>query len=259
MRKTGISALSATIPYIIFSSLFRVGLLLAILVLAYGWYIVRRDLPGVQLIPGALAAVCYAAFDGASKYVFTGWMEVIGGLLGIAVLGGYLRCVQGAVRSSSEFIVAHMLIIQKSGIAPKTTPVYQKYLMLRRSFKIIAAFCVLLLLSLIAGIALKTYVWPPMCAAGIAEFIVCAALAWMMSLRRERNKNYYLLEEDADGDVQEVARNELENIDPELADLERGGRVYEDGMALPRPPRIRAPPQHVSELTITQPLSQPAL
>jgi hypothetical protein len=132
-----------------------------------------------------------------------------------------------------------MIVIRKSGIAPMTTPVYRKYVAMQQSLKIIVIFCVLLLLSLMLSIFLQNFVWPPMCVEGIVVVVICAILAWMMSLRKERNKNYYLLDEDGDEEVMELTSHEVENVNPESEEMTRGGTTWEDGMTLPRPPRIR--------------------
>jgi hypothetical protein len=236
------------VPFIVINSLYVAALLVAILLLAYGWYIVRTDLPWKELVPGVLAAIVYVVFDIASKYLLTGWVQLAAAVPAIAVLAGYIKCIRRAVNSASSFIVAHMLVIQKSGIAPKTTPVYGKHLMMKRSLKAMVVFCVLLMVSLLGGVFLRSSVWPPMFIEGLVSATICAALAWMMSLKKEKIRNYYLLE-DEDAEVSMFSLHEVENVNPESPELEAGGRPYEDGMALPRAPRIKIPAPEQPEAT----------
>jgi hypothetical protein len=254
LKRSGLSPNSATVPYAIFSSLSRIVLFVTILLVAFGWYIARKDLDPHELVPGILASAVYTGLDVTSRYVGIGWIEVMTVIVGIVVLVGYINCIRRAIRSASSFIVAHMLVIQKSGIAPKTTPVYQKYLAMQKSFKIVVVFCVLLVLSLLGSLIFKRFIWPPMLVESIVNLIICAVLAWMMGLRKKKNRNYYLLEEDEEGEVSEFVLHDIENVNPDSSQLAIGGRTYEEGMQLPRPPRIRgAVPESEIGVSLVEP------
>jgi hypothetical protein len=262
LQKTGISSTQREMPFMIVNAVYRAALLITILLLGSGWYIVRKDLPCEYVVPGGLATIVYVSLGVVSGYLLSGWTRIVVAMIGVGILAAYVRCVSLAMRSSSAYIVAHMLVIQQSGIAPKTTPVYEKYLMMRRALAVIVVFCILFVVSTLLDLLLNNFVWPPMFIESLVSLGITSALAWMMSLRKERRKNYYLLDESEGGDAPEIALQELENMNPESSELSQGGRPYEDGMTLPRAPRIRnsrsqtetapsaaAPEPEVEELT----------
>jgi hypothetical protein len=86
LKETGRSSRATAIPYIIFSSVHRIALLVTIPLLAYGWYIVRIDFPSVQIIPGALVVFAYAGLLTVSEYLVAGWGQVVVALVGVPVL-----------------------------------------------------------------------------------------------------------------------------------------------------------------------------
>jgi hypothetical protein len=142
-------------------------------------------------------------------------------------------------------VVAHLLVIQEAGIAPMTTPVFRKYVWLRRYFFIVTVYCAALVAALVLGLYLSGVLWLPRVLDSAADLYIAVALAWVFHFRRETEETYVnIADDDGDGtnsiiSPAEFSAEYIERIGG--ADgLVAEGRTYEDGMELPRRPKILA-------------------
>jgi hypothetical protein len=224
------------------NSLYRATLFITILLGASGWYIVRKDLPAATVVLGIITVAGYIVCHMFRNYVHGTVLRITVAIVGVVFLAGWIKCVSNAIKSASVYVVAHLLVIQKSGIAPRTTPIYQKFVMLKQYFRFVIVYCILLVFTVFFEIFLAAWLWPPRLMASVVDSYICIAMAWLMSIRKERRRNYIQLDDDEENGenslvASEMVRSEVEKIGAEK-ELSTDGRPYEEGMALPPAPRL---------------------
>jgi hypothetical protein len=111
----------------------------------------------------------------------------VSGILGFGVYG---YCLHRAVHSAANSMIAHLIVIQESGISPMTTPVFWKYPMLRRYFYIVIISCISLIVVVILGLFINTVLWLPRLFDSIVDGYIGIVLAWMAHFRKEKEGDY---------------------------------------------------------------------
>jgi hypothetical protein len=241
-NRNGTGGGALRIVYVTASSLYNICLFTVLFLAARGWYIVRTDIKWKNFFAGVGCIGAYVVAGALVSEVTLGFWALLIIALGIAGLSGYIYLVTHAVRSSSAYVLAHMLVIEGQGIDPKSTPIFRKFQMLQLFFKLITVYCVLTILAIFANMFLKL-LWLGPFLYFIVDLYMCCGLAWLLSLRKDLVANYMMLDGDeADNGVlpiTEFGEEEIERMTINMEEFSRGGRQYEYGMRLPPPPIIR--------------------
>jgi hypothetical protein len=241
--QTGESSLAAQIFNQLFTSVYRLILFLTVLATATGWYIVRTDLPLRSLGFGALGAIIYVFTDAILANLELAWGQFVLLIIGLIGLILYTHHVYRALRIAANYVVAYLIVIQESGIAPMTTPVFRKYMRLRRYFLIVSIYCAALAVAVFFGLYLDSILWLPRVLDSIVDLYIAIALAWIFHFRTEQEETYINITDDAgEGTTSMISPAEFS---PEYIERIGGadgltgeGTPYESGMELPPRPRI---------------------
>jgi hypothetical protein len=223
-----------------------------ILLAATGWYIVRTEITFVRLLPGLASIALYIVSDVLSATVSLNWIDIVIVLLGIGALAMYIRCVTKAIHASAMEVIAHLVVIQESGIAPKTTPIYKKYRMFTVYSRMLIAYCCSLVIALLLGMFLSELLWPPQFLNLLIDLGMCIGMAWLFSFREEKLQNYVQIHDQVYGETSmitpsTISRTNLDEIDLEEIEQSEGGKPYESGMQLPPPPRFIEPGDRIAD------------
>jgi hypothetical protein len=233
MSLTGEMYDDASLAYSIVAYVYQAALFVTLLFGASGWYIARTDLPIKKLWLGLVGIVLYIVGNALLTYVSLSFAVFLVYVISVFGIGLYVMCVFLAIRSAANYILAHLFVIQARGIAPMTTPIYKKYEMVARFLRHVTVYCVLLLAVMIMGVWLAQFWWAMKLIDLVVDMYIQIVLVWLFSLRKERRSNYMPIEGDGEGDSSVFTLEDLQS-----GGLEEDGQPYEEGMALPPPPRI---------------------
>jgi hypothetical protein len=126
-----------------------------------------------------------------------------------------------------------LLVIANVGIAPQTTPVFQKHRLYQRFEYCVVVFSVLFSLRLVYSLLFGLEYWVDELLSDWTKIGIYASMAFLLRLRGSESGDYTSI---ADSEFQmpltDVANMESGDI------LQRDGIAWEEGMDLPPPPTI---------------------
>jgi hypothetical protein len=208
-----------------------------LLMLAKGWCIVRESLPVSQIV---LAMVYSAFFIGFRTSVeYTMHLPVVIVLIVFALLFAcfLVRDLVISLNHAALRVVAHMVVIANRGINPRTTPIWQKYVMFRSFQRIIIVGALLIMVYYVCSVFLAVPFGADEIVTDSLQLAVVAAWLVLFRLRAGARKNYYRIRFQETGDVGQVLTTDLDDVDIRSGALSVG-RDWTEGMALPRQPKV---------------------
>jgi hypothetical protein len=181
---------------------------------------------------GAFIASCFLQL-----YVKLGLWQIAIGIAQISALAGTFALIFLNTKRAKQIIKAHLMLIRNDGIAPASTPVYQKFLMYQAILYVIGVpFIAFLVLNIFLS-AMDAPAWVVWFVNNIVQFLIIAMILW---LYRPRGKTLdRFMQPDVPGEG--VARKEilLEDLEEFAMDADQGAmREWEDGMELPLQPIV---------------------
>jgi hypothetical protein len=225
-----------TAARIVFSILADALLFTTLLLTAKGWCIVRDTLQVSEIVRSFVYGFAYITFALLlTERQHYGWWMYLLVVLAMSSSGFFIAELVASMNRASLHILAHMLVISSSGVAPATTPVYQKHQLYHYFQFSVVTFCGLLMVKLVISIVMKVDYWIDELVGDLLRSGIYATLAVLLRLRGSEGGEYTSI---ADAPT-EMALSELEtvNVDPQNI-LERGGVPREEGMQLLERPVI---------------------
>lgn len=214
---------------IIFRLFFEISLYFVILLVAKGWCIMRRSVKFVELIVALTSTICYLVFQTIIDYVSLGNWAILVMFLELAAMIVYAREMIVAINRGQFQTYAHLLALSNAGIDPETTPIWQKWTMFQRLQYIIMTYLILVLARMCALYFAEDILWLNSFLEDIADITALIALAIIYRLRGGSADGYSLLDEMDNA----LMLTDLESVSEGSRSLNKGGRRWEQGMALP--------------------------
>jgi hypothetical protein len=214
-------------------------LLFSFLVVAStGWPLLAIGLRPCAVAASALGVALFIGACVLQVKVDVGAWQYVNVIVQMGSLVWILRTIACNTKAAGQHVKAHLLVIRNSGIAPATTPIYQKYVLYRRFLSVIGfAFFAFLVLNM-ALAALRAANW----VISVVKMLVqCAIMCVLMFLYRPRGLEFdRYFGSEVIGDGMERGEVLLEDLDSFAVDggPEHGMREWEEGMQLPLQPLV---------------------
>lgn len=233
--------------FILFNLLFLFGIFLFILLASKGWCIIRESIKFTELILAIVFTLLFLILQTINDYGRIGKYDFIIVLFMILFLVLYVWQLISSLNSATLHIRAHLLAIGNAGIDARTTPIWQKYLMYQFLQWTIIVLCLLLIVYIIVTYIFEDLIWLSTLLADVQNIVVLILLGINFRLRSKDAQNgYQMIEEPLEEqfDTSQFALQDIENMN--IDDLQTGGKTWESGMPLPRPPQIIETPAIVT-------------
>jgi hypothetical protein len=145
------------------------------------------------------------------------------------------RMISG-VNNASSLVLGHLLVISRSGIDPRTTPVYSKF----KIFRVMVLSIVVYFLSMAFRLIVKEIVFLPFWGLDLADttatIMIIGAVSWAFRLAPGRRSGYLMIDSCDEQRGEELLRCEIDRLDLESSELREGQAIWENGMTLPNQP-----------------------
>jgi hypothetical protein len=220
-----------------FHILFDLAMMTTLLMAGSGWRIVYEEISLKTVASSFLfsAGVVFplAALSFFIDQVIVRVCLVLGTI--IVIIFYCWRMISGVNRAMS-LVLGHLLVISKSGINPKTTPVYAKFQIFKAMTFSIVIYFLVMTVTLVIREALEVPAWTMDLTDHIATVVIIGAVSWAFRLTTARSSGYLMLDNCDNEKGEELWRGDIEALDLESKELREGIAVWEDGMALPSQP-----------------------
>jgi hypothetical protein len=208
-----------------------------ILVLSSGWGLLNVELTTPAIVNAIAASTVFVSASFAQFYASVDLTQV---LLLFVQLGAGLwiwHLLHTNSDTAQNRVKAHLLAIQRDGIMPITTPIYQKLRIFQLFLNVaVVAFVSFLMLNVVLSV-LRSQNWIVGIANNVIQFGIIIALMALYRPRRGTIDMYMQPDVDFEGPPRgEVALEELQEFVIEAAP--DGMREWEEGMNLPLQPLL---------------------
>ena len=202
-----------------------------LLLASKGWCIIRDEISLKEMILSIFYSVAFFVLITLPQYFYLGVLELPVFLCSLLFVALYVRDLIVSINNASYQIMAHMLAISNEGIDPQTTPVYQKHLMYQYFEYAVIGACTLVLIKICISLFIELKLWVDETLSDIIEIIMLVAVFLIFRLREETAAGYTTIDTD-----EEFQLSDIESI--RSSNFGKGGRKWEEGMALPAMPKI---------------------
>jgi hypothetical protein len=239
VRDTGIESVWWELRHAL-EYVYEVLLFSFLVVASTGWPLLAIRLRPCAVIASVIAVVHFlGSFVLQVSLAIVGW-QYVNIVVQMASLIWILRTIARNTKAAGRYVKAHLLVIRNSGIAPSTTPIFQKYVLYRRFLSVIGfTFLAFLALNLTLA-ALRAANW----VVSVVKMVVqCAIMCILMFLYRPRGAEFdRYFGPDVVGEGMERGKVLLEDLDSFAIDggPEDGMKDWEEGMRLPLQPVVIA-------------------
>jgi hypothetical protein len=222
----------------------------AFLLIAKGWCIIRDSLAIGEVIFSAIYSAAFLVFRLSLQFITNQIVVVVFLLLALLSLLLFVHELVRSIGQASRQILAHMVAISNSGINPRTTPVYQQFILYTNFQRILVVAALSMLLYYCIGLF---FVLPYVIDEGLRDatvLFVLGALAYVFRLRGAGNGAYVTVEsQDFETETGEViVLSDLDGVNVNSSRLNQG-RPWNEGMRLPAQPNLlTAPPEGTDAL-----------
>lgn len=223
---------------IFFNVVFQACLYGTFLLIAKGWCIIRDSLPLKEIVLSMTYSVVYIATNSVIQYAEVGKAIIFFFIVSIIAAILFIRELIISVNKATMCVYAHLLVISNAGIDPKTTPIYRKLNMYHTFTFIFIGAISAMLVYLIVYIFVEIPFVVEETLTDILEIFVVTALCWIFRLQGKSPTGYDMIQPDEDENPGELSLAEIESIPDLNTPLNRGGRVWQEGMPLPAPPYL---------------------
>jgi hypothetical protein len=237
---------------IVFDALYWSLLLVFLLIAASGWGTMQTSLTVKKIVITFVSSFVAVGLLTVLRYVDLGfWVLALFLCVGVA---GYfmLEELLSNADAAKSHVKAHLFVIRRDGLDPKTTPVFDKFTtysaftyFVTISFAIIVILVLLLLLVDAANwIVTLFYYGYHLCLLG--------GLGWLYRPRGEVFDKYFRVDDQELGDRDEIDLDDLTGFD---VNANEGTRPWDGSSALPREPVVRGRPEGPWKPDIQQPFA----
>jgi hypothetical protein len=219
-------------------SLYHFALYSTLVVAANGWCLLNVTNTVADVASSVSGVAVYVIAVAIQEEVSLGNWELLVLLVEFMAIAWIIRTIAVNCTMALLHIKAHLLVIQQQGIAPSSTPIYQKMILYQKFlYCAILAFVMLVLINVLSATVALAF-WAARLIDNIMQFLIVIIVMW---LYRPRGKNIdQYMERDGMGD-EERERGEvlLEDINDFTPTAQQDGmREWEEGMDLPLEPLL---------------------
>lgn len=196
--------------------LYQAVLLATIMTASTGWKLLHVKVPLWRLVVGVVGSFVFSGLSLVQLFIDDFWFELMVLASQVAVLAGLMTVMLRNIGDAARQAKAHLLVIQQSGIDPRTTPVYEKYKLFQH-FKYAGAgvFALILGMNLILTV-LQDVFWIATLMDNVLQLMIIITLMVLFHPVSAPTMNYFR-QRNEEHDVetrQEVDMMELEDFDP---------------------------------------------
>jgi hypothetical protein len=204
-----------------------------LLLTAKGWCIVRDSLRKLEIVRSVFFSLALVTFTILlTSELHYGWRAYVSVALALISFIAFVVELMMSINRASLHIVAHLLVIANAGIAPQTTPVFQKHRVYERFEACVVLFAVLFSVRLVYSLLFGLEFWVDELISDWTKVGIYGSLAFLLRLRGSESGDYTSI-----GDASlHVPLTDLTNVGS--GDLQRDGVIWEEGMDLPPRPVI---------------------
>jgi hypothetical protein len=222
---------------IFFEVLYSVILFTTLLVASSGWGLLNITLTWSDIFKSIIIVICFVVPSFLELHWQLGNLLVVVLLIHIVGTLSLWQTLYANNESAKQFIKAHLLAIKNSGIAPASTPIYQKLFLYEVSLVVTAGVVFVFLTLNLFLVLLHAQNWVIGLTNNSVQLVTVIAL---MVLYRPRGKAVDdFLQPDVEGEGQE--RGEIAVEELEAFEIDEGGQgmmEWEEGMNLPLQPQV---------------------
>lgn len=213
---------------------FYIVIFVFLLLLANGWTVINKELSILEFIEIFAYTILFIIVFVIHNYVETLTFGIILFFAFIVLLALLWWTLLSVMRSVDRIIRAHMLVISRASINPKTTPVYIKHVAYMVFIQMLVAYFSLWIALLSLELASVLRFWLQETLEWSLNSLILAASLYLFRVRFYNVNGYTALEQSAD----QVALDEIPKS-ASLYDQENGDLVdWEAGMLLPAEPIV---------------------
>lgn len=222
-----------------------------------GWCILAVDLTWYAVLITILSVGAFVATCFLQLYVTLEMWQVAVLILQIASLGAIFTAMFLNTRKAQRIVKAHLMVIREEGIAPETTPVYQKFLIYQAILYVIGlAFLTFVLLNILMS-AVGASQWVVWMVNNIVQLVIIGMMLWLYRPRGAAFDRF--MRPDVPGEGEERGEVLLEDLEGFV--VSGGGegnmREWEEGMGLPLQPVVVSSKEKPKKKTEEQELYAP--
>jgi hypothetical protein len=211
-----------------------------LLMLAKGWCIVRDSLPVSQVVLAMFYSAFFIGFQISVEYTTHMTLVIVFLAFALLFVCFFVRDLVVSLNHATLRVIAHMVAIANRGINPRTTPIWQKYVMFRSFQRIVIVGAVLIMAYYICSVFLAVPFGADEIITDSLQLAVIVAWLVLFRLRGSTRRDYYRVRIEGTGDPGQVLRTDLDDVDLGSEALSVG-REWKEGMALPSQPKVVKP------------------
>lgn len=223
------------ILYNISSVFFQISFFLMLYLLAKGWCIIQNNLTIIDYVENLIFCILYFGFSNLDSILPNRVLFVIFFSFSYVALLIFWILLIYNIKHVDKHIKAHLLVISRAGIDPKTTPVYSKH----TTYELFMHSTVIYFSGQIVSVSLQisgtlSYGWSTTFFRFVLDLVFLSIICILFHIQRNDCSGYLRVENDENLlQPEEIDSFKIEN-DTQVSNLIK----WEEGMLLPPPPHI---------------------
>jgi hypothetical protein len=220
---------------LLFEGVYNVILFTILVLCSSGWCILAVDLSWKAVIVSIAGVTAFVTSCFLQLYLVLGTWQAAVFTLQIVSLGVIFSALYINTQQAQQILKAHLMVIRNDGIAPTTTPIYQKFVMYQKILYLIGlAFIAFVMFNIILSMV-SAPAWAVWFVNNLVQLGIIGMMLWLYRPRGTAVDRF--MQPDAPPDGEQRGEVLLEDLNGFALDGEQGGmREWEDGMELPLQP-----------------------